>query len=102
MLLPQLAQTDDVFFHHQFLRRLPHIPEKALRKLGAANDIAREGGQKFHRVVLATVHELIAKVARPVLRAHLPTVEMQGGQATAGVLGAPVFSSSEPMYASKC
>ncbi len=70
-------------FQDQLVGGEPHIPEKALAPFEAANRLTGIGWQVRHGVIAPSAGELLTEIARPVLRSHLPTVDMDHGPATA-------------------
>ena len=70
---------------HQFLGRPPQVPQEPLRHLDALDHAPEHGRQKPQRIVAAPSPEFLAEPPRPVLRAHLPAVEMHRRQPAAAM-----------------
>ncbi len=74
---------------NQLLGRLAQVPEEAFRDFEAADHTARHDWQVAQQIIAPPPLEFLAKPPRPVLRTHLPAINVQHGPAGAAGLARP-------------
>jgi len=84
MFMGELLDRSCVILQQQFLRSGAHIPEKTLRYFQRAYHHSHVGWIVRLRIITSAFDELPAKCLAPILGAHLPAVEVNGGQAFSG------------------
>ena len=80
MLVCQFAEPARVILNHQLRDRLPQVPQEPLGDVQAIHHPPRHHRQERQGIVAAQPAELLPKGRRPVLRPHLPAIDVRRHQ----------------------
>ena len=81
-----------VVFDDEFLGGLAQVPQKPFGPFATLHHAPSHGRQVAQRIVAAAALELVAEGGGPVLRPHLPTVNVQRGPAHIGAFARAEFA----------